>query len=157
LGRIPLIVWASACAPLAGDLGQAQPPCTNNPAGGVELGAREYRNLHILGYGYSLGPSPLADLCNQMRQGREERKYRIIDFLREKGVDISLAEVEELAGEEYDYITSEITRRIGEAFSADSRILSAENFVFSEEGNGVLFCSFDVVTVFGTFREEVIL
>ena len=66
---------------------------------GVELGAREYRNLHILGYGYSLGPSPLADLCNQMRQGREERKYRIIDFLREKGVDISLAEVEELAGE----------------------------------------------------------
>ena len=66
---------------------------------GVELGAREYRNLHILGYGYSLGPSPLADLCNQMRQGREERKYRIIDFLREKGVDISLAEVDELAGE----------------------------------------------------------
>ena len=65
----------------------------------MELGAREYRNLHILGYGYSLGPSPLADLCNQMRQGREERKYRIIDFLREKGVDISLAEVEELAGE----------------------------------------------------------
>ncbi len=67
------------------------------------------------------------------------------------------SELEDLAGEEYDYITSEIPRRIGEAFSADSRILSAENFVFSEEGNGVLFCSFDVVTVFGTFREEVIL
>ena len=65
---------------------------------GVELGAREYRNLHILGYGYSLGPSPLADLCNQMRQGREERKYRIIDFLREKGLELTLVEVEEIAG-----------------------------------------------------------
>lgn len=33
-----------------------------------------------------------------MKAGRNERKYRIIDFLHEKGVDISLEEVEKLAG-----------------------------------------------------------
>lgn len=48
------------------------------------------------------------------------------------------SELEELAGEEYDYITSEIPRRIKEAFSQDSRILSAENFVFSGEGSDTL-------------------
>lgn len=65
---------------------------------GVELSAREYRSLHILGYGFSSGPSALTRLCAEMKAGRNERKYRIIDFLHEKGVDISLEEVEELAG-----------------------------------------------------------
>lgn len=65
---------------------------------GVELSAREYRSLHILGYGFSTAPSALTELCAEMKAGRDERKYRIIDFLHEKGVDISLAEVEELAG-----------------------------------------------------------
>lgn len=65
---------------------------------GVELSAREYRNLHILGYGFSGEPSALTRLCAEMKAGRDERKYRIIDFLHEKGVDIPLAEVEELAG-----------------------------------------------------------
>ena len=65
---------------------------------GVELSAREYRSLHILGYGVSTAPSALTRLCAEMKDGRDQRKYRIIDFLHEKGVDISLAEVEELAG-----------------------------------------------------------
>ncbi|MCI8422480.1 MAG: PHP domain-containing protein [Lawsonibacter sp.] len=65
---------------------------------GVELGAKEYRNLHILGYGFSKETPGLRELCEKMRAGRDERKYRIIDFLREKGVEISLAEVEEAAG-----------------------------------------------------------
>lgn len=65
---------------------------------GVELGAKEHRNLHILGYVFSEGKNRLTALCDQMRQSRDERKYRIIDFLHEKGVNISLAEVEELAG-----------------------------------------------------------
>lgn len=67
------------------------------------------------------------------------------------------SELEDLAGEEYDYITSEIPRRIEEAFSQDSRILSAENFVFSGEGSDTLSCAFDVVTVFGTLKEEAVL
>lgn len=65
---------------------------------GVELGAREYRSLHILGYGFSPDAPGLREVCAQMRIGRDERKYRIIDFLREKGVEMSLDEVEELAG-----------------------------------------------------------
>lgn len=65
---------------------------------GVELGAKEYRNLHILGYGYTDAPCPLTQLCEKLRAGRDERKYRILDFLKEKGVDISLEEVEQAAG-----------------------------------------------------------
>ena len=67
------------------------------------------------------------------------------------------SELEELVGEEYDYIVSDLPRRIEEAFSADSRILSVENFNFSESGTGSLVCSFDVVTVFGTLGQEVVL
>ena len=65
---------------------------------GVELGAKEYRNLHILGYGFSRAAPHLTALCQKMRDGRDERKYRIVDFLKEKGVPVSLEEVEELAG-----------------------------------------------------------
>ena len=65
---------------------------------GIELSAKEYRGLHILGYCISPDAPGLRELCAEMKQSRNERKYRIIEFLREKGVDISLAEVEELAG-----------------------------------------------------------
>lgn len=65
---------------------------------GVELGAKEYRSLHILGYGLSPDAPGLQSLCGQLRAGRDERKYRIIRYLREKGVDIPLEEVEALAG-----------------------------------------------------------
>lgn len=65
---------------------------------GVELGAKEYHGFHILGYGFREGDTELARLCEKFRAGREERKYKIIDFLREKGARIDLAEVEELAG-----------------------------------------------------------
>lgn len=64
---------------------------------GVELSAKEYRNLHILGYGFVNGPSRLMELCGDMRERRNRRKYEIIDYLRTKGVDIPLAEVEALA------------------------------------------------------------
>lgn len=67
---------------------------------GVELSAKDYPNCHILGYGFRDGDTQLARLCEQFRAGRDERKYRIVDFLREKGVDVELAEVEELAGGE---------------------------------------------------------
>lgn len=65
---------------------------------GIELGAQEYRNLHILGYCFDPAAPALAGLCDKLKAGRDERKYRIIDFLREKGVHISLDEVEALAG-----------------------------------------------------------
>lgn len=64
-------------------------------------------------------------------------------------------ELEDLVGEEYDYIVSELPRRIEEAFSLDNRILSVENFKCLEQNSGILIVSFDVVTVYGTFSEEV--
>lgn len=67
---------------------------------GVELSAKEHHNFHILGYGFDLGDTGLARLCEQFRAGRDERKYRIIDFLHENGVNIDLVEVEALAGGE---------------------------------------------------------
>ena len=67
---------------------------------GVELSAKEHPNFHILGYGFRDGDTELSRLCEKLRAGRDDRKHKIIDFLREKGVDIDLAEVEELAGGE---------------------------------------------------------
>lgn len=67
---------------------------------GVELSARGYLNFHILGYGFRDGDTELSRLCEKLREGRDDRKYRIVDFLREKGLNIDLAEVEELAGGE---------------------------------------------------------
>ena len=67
---------------------------------GVELSAEEHHNFHILGYGFREGDTELSRLCEKLRAGREDRKYRIAGFLREKGVDIDLAEVDELAGGE---------------------------------------------------------
>lgn len=64
---------------------------------GVELSAKEHHNFHILGYGFRDGDTELARLCEKFRAGRDDRKYKIVDFLREKGVDIDLAEVEDLA------------------------------------------------------------
>lgn len=67
---------------------------------GVELVAREYRNLHILGYGFSTAAPELRELCTWLKRGRDERKFRIIEYLREKGAELSLEEVEEIAGGE---------------------------------------------------------
>lgn len=67
---------------------------------GVELSAKDYPNCHILGYGFRDGDTELARLCEQFRAGRDERKYRIVDFLRGKGVELDLAEVEEIASGE---------------------------------------------------------
>lgn len=65
-------------------------------------------------------------------------------------------ELEDLPGEESAYIISELPRRIEEAFSADSRIISVDDWGFQEKG-GTLEVSFTVATVYGTINEEVVL
>ena len=65
--------------------------------GGVELSADDYLNLHILGYGFSV--SALCAWIDSMKTGRNDRKYRIRDYLRTKGLEIPLDEVDaEAAG-----------------------------------------------------------
>ena len=64
---------------------------------GVELSADDYLNLHILGYGFSTGA--IQDWLDSLKGGRNDRKYRIRDFLRTKGLEIPLDEVDaEAAG-----------------------------------------------------------
>lgn len=64
---------------------------------GVELGAQEYRNLHLLGYGFRVDDPGLRGFCTEMKEARDRRKYKIVEFLKEKGVDIDLGEVEAAA------------------------------------------------------------
>lgn len=63
-------------------------------------------------------------------------------------------ELNKLIGKPPEYVTSMLKRRIREAFSIDSRILSVNNFVF-DINLGTVKCSFDVKTVFGTVPAEV--
>ena len=53
---------------------------------GVELGAQEDRHMHILGLGLKQDCPELAQLCQKLLDGRNERKYRIVRFLSEKGI-----------------------------------------------------------------------
>ena len=62
---------------------------------GVELSADDYLNLHILGYGFSV--PALQAWFDSLQGGRNVRKYRIRDFLRTKGLEIPLDEVDEEA------------------------------------------------------------
>lgn len=64
---------------------------------GVELSADDYLNLHILGYEFSV--PALKAWFDSLKSGRDDRKYRIRDFLRAKGLEIPLDEVDaEAAG-----------------------------------------------------------
>lgn len=64
---------------------------------GIELSADDYLNLHILGYAFPTDMPGLQKLTAGLREGRNNRKYRIRDFLRTKGVEIPLDEVDEAA------------------------------------------------------------
>ena len=65
---------------------------------GIEIGAAEYENLHILGYGVALDSPVLTELCEKFKAGRDERKFRILDYLGANGFELTLKEVEQLAG-----------------------------------------------------------
>jgi len=64
---------------------------------GVELSADDYLNLHILGYNFSPDAEELKNFILELKNGRDVRKYTISNYLREKGVDLPLEEVEKLA------------------------------------------------------------
>lgn len=65
---------------------------------GVELSAKEYPTLHILGYGFSMNAPPLTELCRRMKARRDERTGRLLAFLGQKGIELTAGEVEELVG-----------------------------------------------------------
>ena len=64
---------------------------------GIELSTKDYLNLHILGYGFSI--PRLWDWIQDVKKARDKRKYSIRDFLRTQGLEIPLEEVDaEAAG-----------------------------------------------------------
>ena len=65
---------------------------------GIELSAREYHTFHILGYGIEPKAPELAELCRRMKARRDERVDRLLAFLGEKGIELTAAEVEDIAG-----------------------------------------------------------
>lgn len=67
---------------------------------GIELSAREYHTFHILGYGVAPDAPALTELCRRMKSRRDERVDRLLEFLREKGIELICAEVEDAAGGE---------------------------------------------------------
>lgn len=77
---------------------QAGQRCGLHIIPGVELSAKEYPTFHILGYGFSLTAPPLTELCRRMKARRNKRTGRLLTFLGQKGIDLTVGEVEELAG-----------------------------------------------------------
>ena len=65
---------------------------------GIELSAREYNIFHILGYGIDPADPGLNTLCEERRNSRDKRTRDIIRYLTEKGMPVSLEEVEVMAG-----------------------------------------------------------
>ena len=62
---------------------------------GVEFSAGDHLYLHILGYNFS--PERLQRFLDSLQKRRDDRKHMIHDYLRGKGIDIDLREVESLA------------------------------------------------------------
>lgn len=62
---------------------------------GVEFSADDHLYLHILGY--SFDPGRLRVFLDALQKRWEDRKRQIHDYLRSKGVEVDLGEVEKLA------------------------------------------------------------
>lgn len=63
-------------------------------------------------------------------------------------------ELDDLIGQELQYIESTLPDRIREALSIDDRILREENYTFEVNGDSMLV-TFDVITVYGAFNTGV--
>lgn len=63
-------------------------------------------------------------------------------------------ELDTLIGEESDLIESELPRMVTEALEVDDRVLEVRDFEFTIAGDSMTV-TFVVVTVFGTFTEEI--
>lgn len=99
---------------------------------GVEWSAKEYPAFHILGYAFAPDSPALLELCRQMRHSREKRKSRILEYLAEKGVPVTLEEVEEFgpAASRPHFARAMIRRGyVSSVQEAFARYLSTEEFM----------------------------
>lgn len=63
-------------------------------------------------------------------------------------------EIQDLIGDDFDLIQSEIERVVSEALLADERIESVDNFDLQQTDRSSLLFSFTVLTVFGEINME---
>lgn len=101
-----------------------------------------------------------AEQIAGMNDGLEAMRQAVEIILTTKRFDHQIytdnfgVELDDLIGEDPDYIESTLPERIRDAFSVDDRILSEQNYTFTIEGDTMLV-TFDVTTVFGTFNAGV--
>ena len=65
---------------------------------GIELSIEHENELHMLGYGIDIHDRELKAFCEEMVQERSTRNEKIITFLADQGVDVTMEEVAEKAG-----------------------------------------------------------
>ena len=65
-------------------------------------------------------------------------------------------ELEELVGDDADYIQSELPRMVDDALSVDDRVIDTTDYVFSVNGDSMTV-SFTVNTVYGQITEELLI
>lgn len=65
-------------------------------------------------------------------------------------------ELEELVGDDADYIQSELPRMVNDALSVDDRVIDTADYVFSVDGDSMTV-SFTVNTVYGQLTEELLI
>lgn len=65
-------------------------------------------------------------------------------------------ELEELIGDDADYIQSELPRMVDDALSVDDRVIDTTDYVFSVNGDSMTV-SFTVNTVYGQLTEELLI
>ena len=65
-------------------------------------------------------------------------------------------ELEELIGDDADYIQSDLPRMVDDALSVDDRVIDTTDYVFSVNGDSMTV-SFTVNTVYGQLTEELLI
>lgn len=65
---------------------------------GIEISTQEGEEIHILGLFIDPDNEMLLEKCQMFEEDRFNRGKKIVAFLQEKGVDISLEEVQKIAG-----------------------------------------------------------
>lgn len=64
--------------------------------------------------------------------------------------------LEKYIGTSYDYVTGDIGREIKESLLKDERFLDVNNFEFKKNKDNLII-TFDIVTIYGEFSQEVLI
>ncbi len=67
---------------------------------GIEISAQTDREIHILGYNIDVNSKELTHKCEEFAKSREKRAELICEYLKEKGINVPLQEVQKYAGKD---------------------------------------------------------